>query len=110
MFLQNYPLTYQFTIPTYLYILPRNTTIIVTGTIQVSAPFNNHFITDQNQWQTRRKVIYEIRCKQTNEITVKQEYGLNNKKQEQESKYTVKQWNSVCVRKTTESSHTKCNH
>jgi hypothetical protein len=35
--------------------------------------------------------MYEIRCKQTDEITVKQENGFNNKKQEQDSKYTVKQ-------------------
>jgi len=42
--------------------------------------------------------MYEVRCKWTDEITVKQEYGLNNKKQEQESKYIVKQWNSVCVK------------
>lgn len=58
--------------------------------------------------------MYETRCKQTDEITVKQEYGSNNKKQEQDSMYTVKQWNSVCVcvrvHKTIESSHTKCNH
>jgi hypothetical protein len=107
VFLQNYPLTYQCTIPTYIPILPRNTAIIITGTIQVSALFNNHFITDQKQWQRRRKVMYEIRCKQTDEITVKQEYGFNNKKQEQDSKYIVKQCVCVCVCKTKESSHTK---
>ena len=65
--------------------------------------------------------MYEIRCKQSDEITVKQEYGFNNKKQEQDSKYIVKQWNCVCVCvcvcvcahthtcKTKESSHIKCN-
>lgn len=41
--------------------------------------------------------MYEIRCKQIDEFTVKQEYAFNSKKQEQESKYTVKQWNSVCL-------------
>jgi hypothetical protein len=35
--------------------------------------------------------MYEIRCKQIDEFTVKQEYAFNSKKQEQESKYTVKQ-------------------